>query len=373
MASTNSARLERWLGADNVEQLSSAMTGWYGPPIGVGNTPGRVYATGDGDFIGTIRGGRFSNLVDYQVERITRLFRRLSRENRRAVYCNTGIASLSDLIYSATSIAGSLQQRSWSKVSPTSNSGASTSLWRYSGQPVAGSAASAAPGGTVCDSSTDGGLTFVNAGSSDTQHIVSAFTASSLAGSTYLLYDRLFAVAKTASSTATEAVTGVPTRYQSTTPAAADSAEGNFAFPEVGTSALGATAHNWDAIQYTDQGGTTGVTAPSAAGVSGGAQGRIDLGSNGWFLPLASGDVGVQALTQLKCSASVTGALDWVIGHPLLWMPCGINNNFAVNDAINTAFNLVRIFNDSCLAFLEINRSGTTAATGTGTIFTVTS
>jgi len=172
------------------------------------------------------------------------------------------------------------------------------------------------------------------------------------------------------SSTATEAVTGVPSRYQNTTGGAVDSAEGNFLFVECGA-ALGATAHNWTTCLYTDQGGTTGVTLPSLTGNSSCIVNRLDHPTGQWFAPLASGDTGIKALTQMQCSASVTGTINFVIGHPIAFFPCPIANLIWVYDGINSAFNLTRIFDDACLAFLEITKPATGATTYTGTFDTV--
>ncbi|WP_311965189.1 hypothetical protein, partial [Acinetobacter baumannii] len=52
--------------------------------------------------------------------------------------------------------------------------------------------------------------------SSGTLHLIGADFSASVANNAVMLYDRIFDVAKTMNSTATEAVTGVPTRYQST-------------------------------------------------------------------------------------------------------------------------------------------------------------
>ena len=35
---THTARLERWLGAEQVETMSRSMRDWYGPPIAVAST-----------------------------------------------------------------------------------------------------------------------------------------------------------------------------------------------------------------------------------------------------------------------------------------------------------------------------------------------
>ena len=180
------------------------------------------------------------------------------------------------------------------------------------------------------------------------------------------LYDRLFSVAKTMNSTATEAVTGVPTRYQSTTATNPDYIGGNFLFIEVGGTALAATAHNWTTCLYTDQANASS-TLPSLTGNSGAIARRLDHPTQQWFAPLASGDVGIKAWTQMQCSAAVaTGVINFVIGHPIAWMPCPIANMVCVADGINTSFNLVRVFDGAALAFLEVNKPSTTSTLYTG-------
>jgi hypothetical protein len=186
-----------------------------------------------------------------------------------------------------------------------------------------------------------------------------------------MLYDRLFQVNKTMASTATEAVTGVPTRYQSTTPGAQDSAEGNFLFVEVGLTALAATAHNWTVCTYTDQGGSAS-TLPSLTGNSGAIVNRLDHPTQQWFAPLESGDRGIRTLTQMQCSASVaTGEINFVIGHAIAITGHPLAALVSVLDGINSAFNLVRIFDDAALALLDFNKVNTTATTFNGIFRTV--
>ena len=153
------------------------------------------------------------------------------------------------------------------------------------------------------------------------------------------------------------------------TPGAQDSAEGNFLFLPTGLTALAATAHNWTVCLYTDDGGNTGQTLPSLTGNSGCIVHRLDHPLSQWFAPLATGDRGIKALTQMQCSALVaTGLLDFVIGHPIAWIPIPIVNLICVADGINTAFSLTRIFDDACLSFLEVTKPAANATTYTGGI-----
>jgi len=368
MNHTHSQRLENYLGADVVSDLSAAMRDWYGPPIAVGNIPGaRIMAHAGGDFTGRMVGGQFANALDYQVDRLKLLSRRLQR--RQAGKLNAGFASLSDLISEIT-VGGKRREFSFAKSGSTGVLGSTNSLWGVGTQPAAGANGAAAPGGTAHDDSNTGAFAFANPTSGDTQHLLSGAFYGSVGTNCLMMYDRLFSVLKAPSSSATQAVTGVPTRYQSTTTGAADSAEGNFLFMEA-TGALAAVAHNWTVCQYTDQAGNATATLPSVTGNSGNIAHRLDMPAGSWFAPLASGDTGIQALTQMQCSAAtVTGNLNFVIGHPLAWIPVSLAHQIVILDAINSAFSLPRIFDDACIAFLEVNKGASTATNYSGTFVT---
>jgi hypothetical protein len=204
----------------------------------------------------------------------------------------------------------------------------------------------------VPTSASAGAIPFTNAMSGQKTFFGGASMKSDVA-CTLLMYDRIFAVAKTMASTTAEAVTGVPTRYTSTTPLAEDYAAGNFLLPEIGTT-LAAQSHNWTVCQYTNQAGTTGQSLPSFVGINGAAANTSDLTpTQQWFAPLAAGDTGIKALTQMQCDASIaTGAIDFVIGHPIAWVPCYLANITSIVDGVVGPFNFARVFDDACLSFL---------------------
>lgn len=367
MASVHSGKLERWLGPEQVEQLSRNMQGWYGPPIACSSIPGSVYATGDGDFIGHLDVGGFSNLFEHQWDRYKKWLWKLYTSSQSTANM-AGFASLSELISEATA-AAKRQEVIFVKVGNTGVTGSTNSTFRVAGQPASGVSSSNAPGGTICGSGTQGAIAFNAPSGGDTLHFVSANVIATLA-STYLLYDRLFSVQKTMASVANEEITGVPTRYQNTTRGAVDSAEGNFLFMEC-NAALAGTAHNWANCKYNNELGVSGEL-PTIAGNSSNIAHRLDMPVGYWFAPLAAGDRGIANLLQMRCSASVaTGGIDFVIGHPISWINCGVANGLTVVDGINGAFGLARIFDGACLAILDVNKTNTTATTVNGNIICV--
>lgn len=369
---THSDRLERWLGREQVARISDSMRHWYGPPIALQGVPGGVWAAPGGDFVGQIKAGQEMSAVDRAVESLKKYNRQMTRlrYSRLAPSQRGAYGSLSALIAAQT--GGKGQTLLFSKTGVASNAiGNSNDLWTRAGYPTAGAAGAAAPGGTATTNATAGSLFWSNPASANTGHFVTGNVSASVVN-TLLLYDRLLAVAKTMNSTATEAVSGTFSRYQSATATAEDYIGGNFCFPANPTTVLAATAHNWTTCQYTDQAGNTANAFASGTGVSACVVGGVDLAVGNWFLGLAAGDVGVKALTQMQCSALVaTGTIDFVVAHPIAFLPCAIANLVCVLDGINTAFNLTRIYDNACLSFLEVNKTATTATNYSGTVLAV--
>jgi len=358
-------QVETWLGREKIEHLQQCMRGWYGRPICLLDVPGSLWITADGDFVGHVNGGQFASALDYFETRLKRVWNALSTPQYG--YCNAGFASISDALSRASQ--GYSQRRPFNKIGPTGVVGVTSSLWRVGPQPAAGVAPGAAPGGTAFSSSTTGALAFANP-ASGTNHLVGADASASVINNSLLVYDLIFGVAKTMASTAPEAVTGVPTRYQSTTATDADYIGDNFGFIQVGGTALAATAHNWTTCLYADQDNASS-TLPSLTGNSGAIVDRLDHPVQQWFAPLASGDVGIKAWTQMQCSASVaTGVIWFMIGHHLGFMSFPVINSMLPFDWLTNRDQAPRVFDGACIAFLDPLKPATTATTYTGRLVT---
>lgn len=385
---THSDRLERWLGAEQVTALSAHFRSFY-HPVPVHGVPGEIYVMPGGDFTGEIKAGAFLSKHDGAAIVMKKLRVAAERKERR----HRALGTLLDLIRAgdarlasigafasidaviAAYTGGKGQALNFAKTGVPANAiGNSNDLWTRAGQPVAGGAASAAPGGVAPTSATTGALGFKNLGVANSGHYLNWSLGASVINNSLLLYDRIFAVAKTMNSTAVEAVTGAPTRYQNQTAGADDFVGGNFLFPANPTTVLAATAHNWTTCLYTDDAGNTGQTLPTAFGVSACVVGGIDLNAQqgSWFMPLAVGDVGIKALTQMQCSAAVaTGTIDFVIGHPIAVNACPIANLACLDDGLYTSLNLTPILDNACLSFIELPKPATTGTTYSGILRTV--
>lgn len=356
-------KLERWLGADKVEHLRECVAGWYGSPINLVDVPGSVWIDKDGDFVGAFNRGLYFSAMD-SLEQYIKLALKESGKLQPATL-GAGFTSISDALSRATQ--GFSQRRNFHKIGSTGVASVSSSLWRVGTQPVAGSAGAAAPGGTIHAGTDTGALTIANP-AAGSNRLVGADISCNNSGNTLLLYDRLFSVAVNMNTTAAQAVTGVPTRYQSTDAlsTAEDYIGDNFLFFEVGGTALAATAHNWTPCTYLDQ-ANAASTLPLVAGVSGAIVDRLDHPTSYWFAPLAAGDNGVKALTNIQLSAAVaTGACNAVIGHPIGFMTFLISTSLLPFDWLTNRDQAPKIMGDACLAFLECLKPSTTATTYTG-------
>ena len=357
MRSTHSSKLERWLGASQVEHYSEMFKNWYGPPVPLAGVPGSVFVTGGGDFVGPIRGGGLSNLWDFAVSRQQRVFRNFLKRQKSTA--NMGFSSLSDLISEATT-GGKSQLIHFHKVGTTVTTvGNASSLWAVGTLPPAGSTGGTSGTGRECTNATTGALPIVNAAGADTLHLT---TITALAGvvSSMMLVDRLWDMtySHTTTGTAVDA-SNRPTRYQST------DASGTFISGEV-TTAVTSTNHTMT-LTYVDQDGNT---AEAAAGVViiGRASGLPPLPTASWFIPLNSGDTGVRYLTNIGQSVGIAnGVSNWWLGKPLCLIPSMFAAFSTHIDGINSAFNLTRVLDDACL-FFYLPRASNGSQTLSGTL-----
>lgn len=370
MISTHSQRLERWLGAERTNELSRNFAKWHGGPVALSGVPGEVFVTRGGDFIGEYRGSAELAATEYAFG----VHKRIQRQRfmNRFWKQRGSFSSLSALITAKT--AGKSVTMLFNKTGAAASAiTGCMDMWTNTGVPAIGAAGAAAPTGTSPTNATTGNLGYVNATvNANTGHFVNAQVQATQVPNSLLLYDRLFSVAKTMNSTATEAVTGTFSRYQNTVAGSLDSIAGNFLFPSNPTTVLPGTGHNWTVCQYTNQAGTATQTVPSAAGLSACPVHQMDLAIGNWFMPLASGDTGVKALSQMQCSALVaTGTIDFVVGHPIAVFPCVIANLAMNIDGVTSAFNLQQVYDNACLALIELPKGVAASCTYSGLIMTV--
>ncbi len=362
--------LERWYGAERINQLSENMRG-FPFPAPLLDAPGRVWAMPGGDFVGRFKAGSEMSATDRLVDSLKRWRARTRLRGLRHRHGQLNAFASYDALIAAVT-GGKAQYLNFQKTGVAASAiGGSMDLWTRGTMPAAGAAGAAAPGGTASTNATTGNMGWANPANANTGHYLALEYTASVINNSLMLIDQLLRVAKTMNSTATEAVTGTFARYQSGTATAADYIGGNFCFPSNPTTVLAATAHNWTVCQYTDQASNTANSFPSATGISACPVGQIDLavGAGSWFMPLASGDVGVKALTQMQCSAAVaTGTIDFVVAHLIGLVGAPVANLVCLGDALYTALQLTSVFDNACLSMLEAPKPTTTATNYAGRV-----
>ena len=139
---------------------------------------------------------------------------------------------------------------------------------------------------------------------------------------------------------------------------------------QVQTAVAGATAQNI-ALSYTDQSGNTGNALPVTVAMTASAivghisHSGVAANNYGPFLPLASGDTGVQNVATVTMSAANTGTFALCLARPLAQITLSVAGLMTEKDLLNQIPSLPEIKNGACLVWLW----GAGAATAASTTF----
>lgn len=135
------------------------------------------------------------------------------------------------------------------------------------------------------------------------------------------------------------------------------------------TTNSGATAHNVS-LSYTNSAGTSGRALPVTVACTASAiaphitHSGTAANNYGPFLPLASGDVGVQSVQSVTISAaSGAGTAALVLARPLLTLPLTAVSIASERDLLNQLPSLPRVFDGACLTWLYFAGAATAAST----------
>ena len=135
------------------------------------------------------------------------------------------------------------------------------------------------------------------------------------------------------------------------------------------TATSGATAHNV-AMSYTNTAGTSGRTLPVTVSCTASAitphitHSGTAANNYGPFLPLASGDLGVQSVQSVTISAaSGAGTAALALYRPLMTIPLTSVGIATERDFLNQLPSLPRIVDGACLTWLYFANAATAAST----------
>lgn len=135
------------------------------------------------------------------------------------------------------------------------------------------------------------------------------------------------------------------------------------------TATSGATAHNV-AMSYTNTASTAGRTLPVTVACTASAitphitHSGTAANNYGPFLPLASGDLGVQSVQSVTISAaSGAGTAALVLYRPLITIPLTTASIASERDFVNQIPSLPRVIDGACLTWLYFAGASTAANT----------
>ena len=286
--------------------------------------------------------------------------------------------SMDDIISEITN--GKFSRQDWNKI--TGAAAYTAGRWydfsQLNGYPVANAYAGTALAWKTCDASTGNGTQIfgIQHGgtvSTDTQHVMNVAAVTSVAtgvpGVLMLIDMQGYYPGINMNTASAQTLTGTPTlRYAN--------GAGVRAFLTINTSS-GATAHNV-AISYTNQSGTAGRALPVTVACTASAitphitHSGTAANNYGPFLPMASGDTGIQSVQSLTLSAaSLAGTASLVLARPLLSLPISTAGVIAERDLLNQLPSLPRIYDNACLSLIELPKPATTATTYSGLITAV--
>jgi len=267
--------------------------------------------------------------------------------------------------------AGKYNRADWNKITGASayTAGRWYDLSGLNGTPIANAWAGTSLAWTTCTESAGNGTQIFGIPhggnvTSDTKHLLNMAAVTSVAtgvpGVLMLVDMQGYWPGISNNTTSAQTLTGTPTlRYTK---------GAGCRLYAVQTSAAGATAQNI-ACSYTDTAGNTGNTLPvtvacTASAIVGHITHSGTAANNyGPFLPLASGDTGVQNVATVTMSAANTGTFALCLVKPLAQIPIVTASVLAERDLLNQLPSLPRIYDGACLTWLYFAGAATAAST----------
>lgn len=274
-------------------------------------------------------------------------------------------ASFSALIAAAS--GGKLQTLMFTKAGTAGTVGRSNSLWNVGAWPAAAGTGGTTGTGAARTRTSTGALAQQNPGTADTLHVIGGTFQGSVGTQMLLIYDHLWDMTHTMTVDPRSCdAANPPTRYQT-----AALAPGNFLSGLVTTVLPAATPTV--TFDYVDQDGNAVTGSALSTIASAAAVNTVPFTAPNWFYPLAATDQGLRTMgnsaNAVNLSAAMaSGVVSWFIGHPLLLVPIPTANVPVIIDGINSALALDTIYDNACIALMELTKGATTATNWWGAL-----
>ena len=279
------------------------------------------------------------------------------------------IQSIDNLI--AAISAGKSSSFAWNKITGASayTAGRAYDFSSLAGSPIANAWAGTALAWTSCNESAGNGTQIFGIPhggnvSTDVKHMLNlaAITtaATGVPGTLVLVDLQGYWPGITNNSAVAQTLTGTPTlRYASGAGCRLFLAQ---------TAVAGATAQNIT-LSYTDSAGNTGNVMPVTVAMTASAivghisHSGVAANNYGPYLPLASGDSGVQQVASVTFSAANTGTVALCLAKELARITLGVSSLNHEKDLLNQIPSLPRVVDGACLVWLYIAGGATAAST----------
>lgn len=221
-------------------------------------------------------------------------------------------------------------------------------LWTATGLPEAGGSGSTATP-RVLTSSTAGAMQYANPSGGRTMHLMCMRSLMLVSNSNtqLVLVDRIADCLLNASTIGTTSLTGFDATSR------LGSAEGAKLWIEVASN-LGAATFSMQ-IDYTDQTGTPGFFA-TLANTASQTVGK-SINTNMWQ-PIMNTTGGIRSIQSYSITNGTTGTMRVCLVRPLLYMPMPVAGLGYLRDMLHEMPNLPRIYDNSCLSFIQIPGGG---------------
>lgn len=277
--------------------------------------------------------------------------------------------SIDDMVSEITN--GKFTRMDWNKI--TGGAAYTAGRWydmsSLNGTPIANAWAGTSLAWTPCDEATGNGTQIFGMRhggdvSTDTKHVLNGSALTAVATgvpSQLMLVDMCgYYTGINMNTNSSQTLTGTPAlRYTN--------GEGVRAALVIRTT-TGATAHNFS-MSYTNETGTSGRTLPVTVSCTASAitphitHAGTAANNYGPFLPLASGDSGIQSVQSVQLSAaSLAGTASLVLYKPILTIPLTQASVASERDFLNQIPSLPQIKDGACLTWLLFTGSATAAS-----------
>lgn len=254
-----------------------------------------------------------------------------------------GFASY-DQIINALAVNALGQQGLLNKVSITTVAGGKYALSYAAGNPAPLVFGTALTATQMTSAITGAILPFTDAVAPATKHLLSAGVGSTVAAGTFMVYDLLarYPFSGAVLSNTFTSVT-LPARDNNGTTAGA-----GVQMMVVNASATASTATTLT-VAYTNSAGVAARTTGAQAIIAS-AQHRVLHDTQGFFLPLQAGDVGVGTIQTATLAATATSAqLEIQLIRPLLYVPVLVAGGYTERDLVLNTPKLPRLFDGTAL------------------------